>query len=229
MYKAAAMLAVITRRFCKASLVCSSKTFYRSFASNMSEKVEEIIDFWFKPDHVPWFGGGEAVNNEIRDKYGDLVEAAFEGKLDSWKKEPRASLALILICDQFCRNVNKGTKRMSGLDPIGAELAHKFIEQKTHNHLDFSFHQRVFIYLPFEHSENRANQELSVKLFTQLVDDAKTPEEKKAAESFLKFAKNHKEVVDKFGRYPQRNAMLGRENTPEEEEFLANLPSKYKW
>ena len=229
MYKAAAMLGVITRRFCKASLVCSSKTFYRSFASDMSEKVEEIIDFWFKPDHVPWFGGGEAVNNEIRDKYGDLVEAAFEGKLDSWKEEPRASLALILICDQFCRNVNKGTKRMSELDPIGAELAHKFIEQKTHNHLDFSFHQRVFIYLPFEHSENRANQELSVKLFTQLADDAKTPEEKKAAESCLQYAKNHKEVVDKFGRYPQRNAMLGRENTPEEEEFLANLPSKYKW
>ncbi len=125
--------------------------------------------------------------------------------------------------------MNKGTNRMNGLDPIALELAHKFIEEKTHNHLDFSFFQRVFIYLPFEHSENQANQELSVKMFTQLLADAKTPDEKKAGENFLYYAKNHKEVIDKFGRYPQRNAFLGRENTPEEAEFLANLPSKYKW
>lgn len=222
------MLAVISRRCCKASLVLTAKIiFYRSFASNMSNKVEEIIDFWFRPGHVAWFGGGEAANTEIRQKYGDLVEAAFEGKLEEWKDEPRASLALILICDQFCRNVNKGTKRMNGLDPIALEVAHKFIEQKTH--LDFSFFERMFIYLPFEHSENRANQELSVKLFTQLAEDAKTPDEKKFGENTVQYAKDHKEIIDKFGRYPQRNTMLGRENTPEEAEFLANLPSKYKW
>ena len=195
----------------------------------MSNKVEEIIHFWFKPDHVPWCGGKEEANKEIREKYGDLVEAAFEGKLDTWKDEPRASFALILICDQFCRNVNKGTNQMNGLDSTGLELARKFIEQKTHNHLDFSFFQRVFIYLPFEHSENQDNQELSIKLFARLLEDAKTPEEKKAGEKFLQAAKNHKEVIDKFGRYPQRNFFLGRENTPEEAEFLANLPCKYKW
>jgi uncharacterized protein (DUF924 family) len=219
----------LLRRSYKASVVFSSKIFSRSFASNMSNKVEDIIDFWFKPDHVPWFGGDEAVNKEIREKYGDLVEAAFEGKLDSWKAEPRASLALILICDQFCRNVNKGTKRMNGLDPTALELAHKFVEQKTHDHLEFTFFQRAFIYLPFEHSENPANLELSVKMYTQLLKDAQTPEEKEGGENFLQATKNHKEVIDRFGRYPQRNVFLGRENTPEEAEFLANLPSKYKW
>ena len=195
----------------------------------MSSKVEEIIDFWFKPGHVKWCGGDEDATNEICDKYGDLVAAAFEGKLDVWKDEPRASLALLLICDQFCRNVNKGTKRFNYLDPIALELAKKFIEQNTHNHLDFPFFQRQFIYLPFMHSENRADQEMSVKLFTQLAGDAKTPEEKKAGEFLIRVALNHKEVVDRFDRYPQRNAALGRENTPEETEFLADLPSKYKW
>ena len=224
-----AMFTFITRRCCKASLFLTRKIFYRSLASNMTEKVEEIIEFWFKPGHIKWFGGGEAADNEIGEKYGDLVKAAFEGKLDAWKDEPRASLALILICDQFCRSVNRGTKRFCGLDPIAEELAHKFIEQKTHDHLDFSFYQRQFIYLPFEHSENQGNQEISVKMFTQLLEDAKTPEEQKSGEILLKFAKNHKEIVDMFGRYPQRNESLGRDNTPEEAEFLANMPSKYKW
>lgn len=195
----------------------------------MSKKVEEIIDFWFSPGHISWFTGGEEANTVIREKYGELVEAAFEGKLDAWKDEPRASLALILICDQFCRNVHKGTKRFNGLDPVAEELARKFIEQKTHNHLDFSFFQRAFIYLPFEHSENQANQELSFKLFTELAEEAKTPDERKAANGFLEYAKSHKEVIDKFGRFPQRNATLGRKNTPDETNFLADLPSKYKW
>lgn len=196
---------------------------------SMSHNAEEIIDFWFSPGHVPWCGGKEEANTAIREKYGELVEAAFEGKLDAWKDEPRTSLALILICDQFCRNLYKGTKRFNGLDHVAEELARKFIEQKTHNHLNFTFFQRVFIYLPFEHSENRANQELSVKLFTELAEDAKTPDEEKAGKIFLQAAKDHKFVVDTFGRYPQRNAMLGRVNTPEEAKFLINLPPKYKW
>ena len=225
------MFALVAARCNKASLGLVP-TFSRSFASKMSNSydkyIEDIIHYWFKPDHVPWFGSSEA-DQEIREKYGGLVVAAGEGKLDSWKDGPRASLALILVCDQVCRGVNKGTNKMNFLDPIALELSHKFIEQKTHNHLDFTFFQRAFIYMPFEHSENHANQEISVKMFAQLVEDAKTPEERKGGERFLMYAKDHKEVIDKFGRYPQRNAPLGRESTREEEEFLANLPSKYKW
>jgi uncharacterized protein (DUF924 family) len=226
------MFVLVVGRCCKASLRLLP-IFHRSFASNMASAydkyVEEIIHYWFKPDHAPWFGAGEAVVQEMREKYGDLVVAAGEGKLDSWKDEPRASLALILLCDQMCRSLNKGTKKLNYLDPIALEVAYKFIEQKSHNHLDFTFFQRAFIYLPFEHSESRADQEVSVKVFAQLLEDAKTPEEKKAGEGFLKFAKDHKEVIDRFGRYPTRNAPLERENTPEEAEFLANMPSKYKW
>ena len=228
-YQQKAMFMFITRRYYKAPLLLTHKILHRFFGSNMTEKVEEIIDFWFKPDHIKWFGGGKAADNEIREKYGDLVEAAFEGKLDAWKNEPRASLALLLICDQFCRSIHRGTKQFNELDPIAEALSHKFIEQKTHNHLDFSFFQRSFIYMPLMHSENRATQEISVKMFTQLAQDAKEGDEPKAAEGFLYYAKSHKEVVDMFGRFPQRNAKLGRENTPEEIEFLANLPSKYKY
>lgn len=195
----------------------------------MSSKHEEIIQYWFGPNHVPWFGGGEKVDQEIRDKYGSLVEQAFEGKLDSWKDEPRPSLALILVCDQFNRNVNKGTAKMNALDHVAVSLSHKFIEKKTHNHLDFGIFERVFIYMPFEHSEDRDNHELNIQLFKKLVEDAKTPEEKEACERCLLYAKKHKEVIDRFGRYPQRNAHLQRENTPEETEFLANLPPEYNW
>lgn len=211
------------------TLLLPLKTYFRPLASNMSNKPEEVIQYWFGPNHVPWFGGQEKVNQEIREKYGGLVEQAFEGKLDSWKAQPRSSLALILICDQFCRNVNKGTGKMNGLDPVALELSQKFIEQKTHNHLDFGFFERLFIYLPFEHSESRENHVLNMQLFQKLLEDAKTPEEKKAAEGFLLYAEKHKEVIDRFGRYPQRNAMLERADTPEEKEFLANLPPEYKW
>ena len=195
----------------------------------MSSKPEEIIQYWFGPNHVQWFGGGEKVDNEIREKYGDLVEQASQGKLDSWKDESQSSLALIIVCDQFVRSVNKGRGNTSALDHVALEVAKKFVEQKTHNHLDFGFYERVFIYMPFEHSESREIHALNIQLFEKLVEDAKTPDEKKAGPRFLHYAQKHKEVIDRFGRYPQRNAMLKRDNTPEEAEFLADLPPEYKW
>ena len=166
----------------------------------MSTKPDEILQFWFAADHVQWFGGGEKVDNIIRDKYGGLVQEAFDGKLDSWSDDPRSSLALIIVCDQLCRNVHKGTGKMYGLDPISLALSHKFLEQKTHNHLDFGFYQRMFIYLPLMHSEDRGNHVLCTELIQRLVEDSKTPEEKNPGEYFLKYAYQHKEVIDRFGR-----------------------------
>ena len=226
------MLTAVTRCFYKATPSKQrsvSKAVHQAFAVDMSNKVEEIIEFWFGEGHCKWFGGGLQTDNLIREKYGDVIEMAFQGKLDDWKSEPKASLALILICDQFCRNVHRGSKKMFGLDHVALELAKKFVERKTHNHLEFPFFQRVFMYMPFEHDENRTSQELSVQYTAQLSLIAKTDDEKNAAVNFLKYAKLHKEVIDKFGRFPQRNMLLQRESTPEEAEFLANLPSKYKW
>jgi len=95
--------------------------------------------------------------------------------------------------------------------------------------LKFSPAARLFLYLPLEHSEDRGKQELSVQLFAQLEKDTKGTEEEAAGKGWYQFACLHKEVVDRFGRFPQRNKVLGRENTPEEEEWLNNLPVKFKW
>ncbi|XP_078357591.1 uncharacterized protein LOC144642502 [Oculina patagonica] len=105
----------------------------------------------------------------------------------------------------------------------------EFIQRETHDHLKFSPAARAFIYLPFEHSENRDDQELGLQLFAQIEKDTVGSEEEAFWKKFHQFAGLHKEVVDKFGRFPQRNKFLGRDNTPEEEEWLDNLPDRYKW
>ncbi|KAL9982321.1 hypothetical protein ACROYT_G004349 [Oculina patagonica] len=139
------------------------------------------------------------------------------------------TLALILLQDQFLRSLYKGTPAAFSRDPYCLELSRKFLQRETHDHLKFSHAARLFIYLPIEHSENRDNQELSVQLFAQLEKDMLGGEEEATGKSWHRFAGLHKEVVDKFGRYPQRNKFLSRENTPEEEEWLNNLPDHYKW
>ncbi|XP_067038093.1 uncharacterized protein [Acropora muricata] len=122
-----------------------------------------------------------------------------------------------------------GTPKAFSGDAIARPLSRKFIEGKTHNHLEFTCSERAFIYMPLEHNEDKEDQELAVKLFAKLADDFKGTEDQERAINFLEFAKKHKKVIEMFGRFPQRNKALGRENTQKEEQFMSNIPEGYKW
>ncbi|XP_020913602.1 uncharacterized protein LOC110251250 [Exaiptasia diaphana] len=192
-----------------------------------------VLDYWFgggDPSKRPkWFGGGEAGAQEIREKFGHLVEKARNDELKHWEDDPKATLALIILQDQFCRSLYKGTPKSFDRDPYCNMLAKKFLEQKTHDHLKMSISGRLFIYLPIEHSENIDDQKLSVELFKKLQEDTVGTSEEGAGKGFLDFAEKHLHIVEKFGRFPARNAAIGRENTPEETEWLANPPAGYSF
>lgn len=179
------------------------------------KEANDVLNYWFgggdRSKRPKWFGGGEEAAQEIRDKFEPLVEKARNDELKYWEHDPKATLALILLQDQFLRSL------------------FKFIQRGTHDHLKFSAAARLFIYLPLEHSENKDTQAINVQLFAQLEKDCKGGEDESSGNAWYKFACSHKEVVDLFGRFPQRNKVLGRENTPEEEEWLNNLPDRFKW
>jgi len=197
------------------------------------KEANDVLTYWFGGGVISkrprWFGGGEEAAQEIRDKFDTLVEKARNDELKHWENDPKATLALIILQDQFLRSLHKGSPVATSRDLYCQELAEKFIQRDTHDHLKFSPAARLFLYLPLEHSEDRGKQELSVQLFAQLEKDTKGTEEEAAGKGWYQFACLHKEVVDRFGRFPQRNKVLGRENTPEEEEWLNNLPVKFKW
>jgi len=195
-----------------------------------SNEWQNVLDYWFGPGaQSKWCNAGPQVDEEIRKKFGFMVEKAIQGDLKEWEDEPKPSLALIILTDQFTRNIFRNTARAFSGDSRARSIAGKFIERKTHNHLELPYAERSFTYLPFEHSENVEDQELSVNLYSKLVEDFKGTEFEEIAKINLEFAIRHKEVINMFGRYPQRNKALGRENTPEEEQFLKNIPDRYKW
>lgn len=203
----------------------------RSLCSgNDSDHWKNVLCYWFSPGaEKKWFHGGAQVDEEIRQKFSSLVEKAVQGELKEWETEPKPSLALIILTDQFTRSIFRNSAKAFSGDTRAREIARKFIDGKTHNHLEFHFAERGFIYLPFEHSESKEDQELSVSLMSKLAEDFKGTQHEEMAKGYIEFATRHKEVIDKFGRYPQRNKSLGRENTPAEEEFLNNIPDRYKW
>jgi uncharacterized protein (DUF924 family) len=183
--------------------------------------AQEVLDFWFGgPDHPQygskrqiWFEKNDAFDEEIRARFGAAIEAARSGELDDWKHEPESCLALILLLDQFPRNVHRDNPMAYASDAKALEIA-KFAIRSSHDR-HFSPIERPFFYLPFEHSEDMADQERSVALFQSL---GETPE----AQETFRYAILHKEIIERFGRYPHRNKILGRETTTEEQTWLEN-------
>jgi uncharacterized protein (DUF924 family) len=177
----------------------------------MNEK--KVLDFWFGRGTSPrfkrfWFAKSIPTDRRIRERFGKAVEAAKKGRFDSWKKTSRGRLALIILLDQFSRNIYRGDKRAFTADAKALKLA----QEGLRKHEDRTLHplERIFFYMPFMHSEKKAHQEKSVELFAKL----------KMKEN-LWYAKEHQRVIDQFGRFPHRNAVLGRKSTPKELEYLA--------
>ncbi|MCB1118833.1 MAG: DUF924 domain-containing protein [Chlamydiia bacterium] len=191
-------------------------------------EVDEVLDYWFKPWEQSlaaapeklrfWFSASVDEDQEIRAKFGEISRMASEGYLDHWaERGPRATLALILLLDQVPRNIHRGTPEAFASDAKAQELVKNALEKGEDRQLNPI--ERVFFYMPLEHAEDLPLQNLSVKLFESLVQTL--PLEQKAQfETFVTYAEKHRAVIEQFGRFPTRNAALGRPSTPAEIAFL---------
>ncbi|HEX4025350.1 MAG TPA: DUF924 family protein [Steroidobacteraceae bacterium] len=172
-----------------------------------------------------WFGSAAApelaaqADELIAERFGSLLAAAERGELDAWESSPRRRLALILLLDQFPRNVYRGSARAFAQDDKALSLAVSGMQVGADAALDPL--ERLFFYMPLVHAESLPVQEESVAAFRRLLDEA--PEGLRAPfEASLKAARQHRELIERFGRFPHRNAILGRIGTEAEDEWLAS-------
>ncbi len=187
-------------------------------------RIEEILGFWFgETAPAKWFNGGEQFNEEVERRFGAEVELAQAGKLHHWVSSPRGRLALIILLDQFTRNIFDGP-RVFESDEKALTLALDGIEHHEDEKLQPL--ERVFFYMPFQHSENLDRQVQGVRLYTALAEKA-GPETKTALINSLDYMKRHHAIIQRFGRFPHRNAALERASTPEEIEFLKQPGSSF--
>ncbi|NES21865.1 MAG: DUF924 domain-containing protein [Symploca sp. SIO3E6] len=189
-------------------------------------QVKEILDFWFgKPEDAEygqirkfWFTKNPQFDQEVRSRFLSVYQQAAAGELDIWRTSPYSCLALIILLDQFSRNLFRSQPQAFASDPQALNIAQYAINQGFDQQLLPV--QRWFIYMPFEHSENLEHQYQSVELFSSLKDDPNCA-------SGIDYAHRHLEVIERFGRFPHRNRILGRESTPEEIEFLQQPGSSF--
>jgi uncharacterized protein (DUF924 family) len=180
-----------------------------------------ILDFWFGGDLVTWqfdrwFMPDPLFDAACRDRFGALLLPAREGAFDAWAEAPEGALALLLLLDQFPRNLYRGTAEAFASDPHARAVARRAVLRDRHD-LALPRTTRCFFYLPFEHSEDAADQDIAVALFEGLRDDPVHA----APGGIIDFAWRHRAVIRRFGRFPHRNAALGRVNRPEEAAYLS--------
>ena len=192
----------------------------------MPTEADEVLAFWFGSEDEPgygefreaWFRKDPEFDQQVQERFGPLYERAAAGELDGWREEARSCLALVICLDQFPRNMFRGDGRTHATDDKALETAKYALERALDRELP-PF-QRVFVYMPFMHSESVEDQRRSVELFGRLA-------EKPGAPDLTSYAVGHMEIVERFGRFPHRNVILGRETTPEEAEFLQGPDSSF--
>jgi uncharacterized protein (DUF924 family) len=197
----------------------------------MDFRAREVLDYWFGPladgfadaaHRRRWFAGGAEMDAEITRRFGDLVAAARAGSLDAWRVDGPSALALILVSDQFSRQVHRATVDAFATDALALDVALALIEQRVDR--QFGFDERAFLYLPLEHSERSLHQHASVGLYTLLRDE--TPAgQRHLTGDYLRHAQQHRDIIQRFGRFPHRNAVLGRASSAEERAFIADSGS----
>jgi len=191
-------------------------------------RAEEVLSFWFgkvRDDktyyderHVLWFTADPHVDQEIRDHFTTDYQLAAARQLMDWQNAPRTGLALLILLDQFPRNMFRGDRRAFTTDPLAREVAARFVQQGNDRHLLPV--ERMFVYLPFMHSEDLSHQQQSVTLFQQLARE-------RVYLGAVSYAVRHQEIIERFGRFPHRNAILGRASTLEELAFLQQPGSSF--
>lgn len=188
---------------------------------------QPVLDFWFGEEGSAefgtqrklWFTKDADVDRTIAERFGDAVERALRGELDAWTTTAPGALARILLLDQFTRNAFRGERRAFAGDAQALAAASAMVGSRLDEPLPPFM--RAFVYMPFEHAEGMAMQDEAVRLFTRLV--AAAPE----VAHMLDYAHRHRAVIERFGRFPHRNAILGRQSTAEELAFIARPGSGF--
>ncbi|MDJ0916160.1 MAG: DUF924 family protein [Woeseiaceae bacterium] len=200
-----------------------------TFADEDQLRIESILTFWFQEHSLSapqidrrmdvWFGEDETFDREISEQFADDVEKASNGLLDHWAAQPRGRLALILLLDQFRRNIHRNTADAFAKDKLALKLCVEGAMQKKDEGLTPI--QRVFFYMPLQHAESRKVQAKSIALFNRLAE-AVSPTYRETFLTIAQFAELHHDIIDQFGRFPHRNRLLGRQNTDAENEYLGD-------
>ena len=178
--------------------------------SNVIVNAEELLDYWFSESVAKlWFNSTPEFDQELRDKFMDTYQAASEGQLNDWQETAKGALALVIIFDQLPLNMFRGKPESFAAEAKAREIAGQSID----NGFDQTFtdKQKAFLYMPFMHSEDLDDQDRSVALY-----------EKANLNDNLRFAHHHREIIRRFGRFPHRNDILGRESTQEELDYLSS-------
>jgi len=191
-------------------------------------RIEAILSFWFKEQELTapqidrrmdiWFGGDAVLDHEIEKEFANDIDAASEGRFDHWANDSHGRLALIILIDQFRRNIYRGTADAFSMDKLALKLCVEGAMEKKDKSLTPI--QRVFFYMPLQHAESKKVQAKSVELYDRLAE-AVSPTLRETFLTVAQFAELHRDIIDQFGRFPHRNVLLGRENTAEEAEYLA--------
>lgn len=216
------------------SAICLLSVSCNALETNPANQINEVLGFWFGELSTPlqypqeqnkiWFGGGKKLDQEITDRFESLVNDAADNKLNHWNESSRGRLALIILLDQFPRNIYRGTPKAFAFDIIAQQQVLDGIDLGQDQEL-FPV-ERVFFYLPLEHSEDLSLQELSISKFNRLSSEV-DPSLTAIFENFALYAQRHFDIIEKFGRFPHRNQIMGRDSTSEELEFLKQPNSSF--
>ncbi len=196
----------------------------------MERTAEQVLAFWFgrvEETLIPtqnrariWFGETPEVDQEIKQQFGQYVQNAIDGDYKSWEDDPHGQLALILLFDQFSRHIYRDSEKAFAHDDRALQLCVSGLHNEADRHL--SLIERVFYYFPLLHAEDIKYQAQSLQMY-QMLDGLALPETKGLYDSFLNFANHHYVTIERFGRFPQRNEILGRASTDEELVYLKEI------
>ncbi|MBY6186365.1 DUF924 domain-containing protein [Marinobacter hydrocarbonoclasticus] len=193
----------------------------------MDREIQQILEFWFgrldaeglpvEPMDKLWFGASSLTDSAIAQRFGGLHQQAVAGQLDHWQETPEGRLALIILIDQFSRNLYRGAPDAFRWDALALRLCKEGVEQGMDALLSLS--HKLFFYMPLQHSEELADQHLGEALLERMLPALQGEARKKVADT-LRFQQLHREIIEQFGRFPHRNAVLSRASTPEEQAYL---------
>lgn len=181
----------------------------------VEEQISDVLNFWFKElTAVEWFKKDLELDVKIKERFGDLLVRTQAGECADWRTTPKGVLAQVIVLDQFSRNIYRDTPASFAQDSLALAIAQDAVGRGFDK--DFSPSEKAFLYMPYMHSESKLVHEKAVELFSQ-----------KGLEMNLDFEHKHKIIIDRFGRYPHRNKILGRVSTAEEEAFLLEPNSSF--
>ena len=196
--------------------------------------AEDVLDFWFGPldengcasdeKAAHWWKKSAQFDAEVRDRFGPLHDAVAKRECETWLETARGTLAYVIVLDQFSRNMFRDTARAFETDPQALAAARHGVERGFDRELALA--ERGFLYMPYMHAEDRDSQARCVHLFTDFVASAPEAEREKLSNN-IQYAKAHQDIVDRFGRFPHRNVILGRTATADEVEFLKQPGSSF--